>query len=148
MKNKTLIITFLSVAAFAAGCDRETGTSQQIEKVETKTTAAAQEMKDYTYAQKAEFVENMQNQLAAINRDLDQLSAKVEKAGDAAKAEAQPKLQALREKADQLAKQLDQARNVNESTWDSVKATSRKAYNELTEGFNEARQWVSDKIAP
>ena len=78
---------------------------------------------------------------------MDQLSAKIEKANDTAKAEAKPKLRALREKADQLGKQVDAARNATESTWDSVKAGSRKAYDEF-EGFNEARQWVSDKIAP
>jgi ElaB/YqjD/DUF883 family membrane-anchored ribosome-binding protein len=79
---------------------------------------------------------------------LDQLAAKIEKSSDAAKAEAKPKLQALREKADQLGKQLDEAKNATESTWDSVKAGSKKAYNELKDGFNQARQWVSDKIAP
>lgn len=54
----------------------------------------------------------------------------------------------LREKADPLGKQLDKARNATESTWDGVKAGSKKAYDELKEGFNQSRRWVSDKIAP
>ena len=29
-----------------------------------------------------------------------------------------------------------------------MKAASKKGYNELKDGFNQARQWVSDKIAP
>ena len=32
--------------------------------------------------------------------------------------------------------------------WDDVKAGSKKAYNELADGFQKARQWVGDKIAP
>jgi len=151
MKNKTLVITFLSIAAFAVGCNKEQKeqtTSQQIENVKTETKQAAQDMKDYTFAQKAEFVKQMQIQLDNLNQDLDQLAAKIDSSSDAVKAEAQPKLQALRDQAAQLNKQLDEARNATESTWDSVKAGFSKAYEATKDGFNQARQWVSDKIAP
>jgi ElaB/YqjD/DUF883 family membrane-anchored ribosome-binding protein len=148
MKNKTLIITFLSIAAFAVGCKKEQTTSQQIENVKTETKQAAQDMKDYTFAQKAEFVKQMQSQLDALNKDLDQLAAKIDSSSDAVKAEAKPKLQALRDQAAQLNKQLEDARNATESTWDSVKAGFQKAYDATKDGFNQARQWVSDKIAP
>ncbi len=148
MKNKTLVIILLSIAAFAVGCNKEQTTTQQIEKVKTETKQAAQDMKDYTFAQKAEFVAAMQVQLDALNKDLDQLSAKIESSSDAVKAEAKPKLQALRDQAAQLNKQLDDAKNATESTWDSVKAGFQKAYDATKDGFNQARQWVSDKIAP
>ena len=148
MKNKTWVITFFSIAAFAAGCDKQQTTSQQIETVKTETKQAAQDMKDYTFAQKDEFVKTMQGQLDALNKDLDQLAAKIESSSDAVKAEAKPKLQALRDQAAQLNKQLDDAKNATESTWDSVKAGCSKAYDATKDGFNQARQWVSDKIAP
>ena len=148
MKNKTLAITFLSIAAFAVGCNKEQTTSQQLENVKTETKQAAQDMKDYTFAQKDEFVKQMQIQLDALNKDLDQLAAKIDSSSDAVKAEAKPKLQALRDQAAQLNKQLDEARNATESTWDSVKAGFQKAYEATKDGFNQARQWVSDKIAP
>ena len=148
MKNKTLVITCLSIAAFAVGCNKEQTTSQQMDKVQTETKQAAQDMKDYTFAQKAEFVKTMQGQLDALNKDLDQLSAKIDSSNDAVKAEAKPKLQALRDQVAQLNKQLDDARNATESTWDSVKSGFSKAYDATKDGFNQARQWVSDKIAP
>jgi chromosome segregation ATPase len=148
MKNKTLVLSFLSAAAIVVGCDKEQTTSQQLDNAKAETKQAAQDMKDYTYAQKAAFVETMQTQLAALNRDLDQLSAKVEKANDTVKAEAQPKLQALRDQTAQLNKQLDDVKNATESTWDSVKGGFKKAYESSKDGFNQARQWVSDKIAP
>lgn len=147
MRHKTLLVAFVSVVAFTAGCDRES-TSQKLDKVQERTTDAAQDMGDYTFAQRAEFTEKMQIRLAEINRELDQLAVKIEKSSDVAKAEANLKLQVLREKADQLGKQLEEVRNTSESTWDSVKAGSKKAYNELKDGFNQARQWVSEKIAP
>jgi chromosome segregation ATPase len=152
MKNTTLVITVLSIAAFAVGCNKEQTpeqtTSQQIENVKTETKQAAQDMKDYTFAQKAEFVKTMQGQLDALNKDLDQLSAKIDSSSDAVKAEAKPKLQALRDQTAKLNTQLDEARNATESTWDSVKSGFSKAYDATKDGFNQARQWVSDKIAP
>jgi archaellum component FlaC len=148
MKRKRLLITFLSVVAFAVACKKEETASQQLDKVKTETKAAAREMKDYTFAQKAEFTENMQNQLAEINRELDQISAKIEKSSDPAKAEAKLKLQALREQVANLNKKLEEAKGATESTWDDVKASFKKGYNELKDGFQQARQWASEKIAP
>jgi len=148
MKNKTWVITFLTIAVFAVGCNKEQSTSQQIDKVLTETKAAAQDMKDFTFAQKAEFVAQMQGQLDALNKDLDQLSAKIDSSSDAVKAEAKPKLQALRDQTAKLNTQLDDAKNATESTWDSVKGGFSKAYDATKNGFNQTRQWVSDKIAP
>ena len=148
MKYTTLLLTILAAAAFTLGCDKTGTTAQQLDQVQAETKQAAQDLNDYTFAQKGEFTEAMRRQLAEINRDLDELSAKVEKSSDAAKAEAKPKLQALREQAAKLNQQLNETGNATESTWDSVKATSKKAYGELKEGFTQARQWASEKIAP
>jgi hypothetical protein len=148
MKNKILLIPFLSIAAFTMGCDKQQTTAQQIDKVQTETKQAAQDMKDYTFAQKAEFIKAMQTQLTTLNQDLDKLSAKINSSSDAVKVEAKPKLQALRDQAAQLNQQLADASNATESTWDSVKAGTQKAYTALANGVTEARQWVSDKIAP
>jgi chromosome segregation ATPase len=148
MKNKILIISFLATAVIAAGCDKEKTASEQIDKLKTETKASAQDLKDYTFAQKDEFTAKMQGQLTEINNGLDQLAAKIEKSSDAVKAEAKPKLQALRDEAAELNKQLDGVKNSTESTWDSVKAGTRKAYDALKDGFQQSRQWVSDKVAP
>jgi ABC-type transporter Mla subunit MlaD len=148
MKSKSLAITFLSAVVFAVGCDKEPSASEQMDKAKAETTAAAQDMKDYTFAQKTEFVAKMQGQLDALNKDLDQLSAKIETSSDAVKTDAKPKLQALRDQSAQLTRQLDNVRNATESTWDSVKATSQKAFDSLKDGFQQSRQWLSDKIAP
>lgn len=153
MQHKQLAVTFFALTVFAVGCDRSAEhdrqtTTEQIKNVQEKTETAAQEMQDYTYAQKNAFVEKMQAQMAEINRDLDQLAAKIDKANDTVKAEAQPKLQALRSQAAKLNEKLGEAKNANESTWDSVKAACKNGYGELKDGFQNARQWVSDKIAP
>ncbi len=148
MRNKTLLMTFLSAATLAAGCDKEKTTAQQMDTAKAEVKEAASDMKDYTFAQKDEFVKAMQAQLTKLNQDLDTLSAKIDSSSDAVKAEAKPKLQALRDQAAKLNTQLADAQNATESTWDSVKAGTKSAYDSVEKGFNDARQWVSDKIAP
>jgi hypothetical protein len=150
MKNTCLAITFFAVAAFAVGCkpSEDNSTAQQLDKAKTETKADARAMKDYAFAQKAEFVADMQVQVDALNKDLDALSAKIEKSSDAVKADAKPKLQALRDEAARMNKQLDDARSATESTWDSVKGSFKKGYDAMKADFQQARQWASDKIAP
>ena len=151
MKHNKLIIAFLAVAGVVVGCivgwHKEQTASEHLDKVKTETKAAAQDMKDYTFAQKTDFITKMQGQLDTLNKGLDQLAAKIEKSSETAKAEAKPKLQALRDQMAQLNKQLDNVRNSTESNWDSVKANSQKALDSLKEGFQQSRQWVSEKIA-
>ena len=148
MKRSLLLVTLLSAVSLVAGCDQQPTASQQIDKVQTETAQAAADMKNYTYAEKADFVKAMQDHLAALNADLDKLSAKIDSSSDAVKAEAKPKLQALRDQAAKLNDQLADAQNATESTWDSVKDGTKKAWTSLQTSFTEARQWVSDKIAP
>ena len=99
-------------------------------------------------APQVELVEKTQGQLAEINQDMDQISAKVEKSSNAAKAEAKPKLQALRDQAAKLNHLLDEAKNATESTWHDIKAGTKKACDGLKDGSQQAREWVSDRIAP
>ena len=126
MKNKAFFFTLLSIAAMAVGCNKEQTTSQQMDKVQTETTQAAQDMKDYTFAQKAEFVKTMQGQLDALNKDLDQLSAKIDSSSDAVKAEAKPKLQALRDQIAKLNQQLAMPRTPPSPPGTASKPDSRR----------------------
>jgi len=148
MNPKFSVLVFLSVAALVSGCNKEQTTSERIAEVKTETKATAMELKDYTFEHKAEFVAHTQTQVDALNKDLDELSVKIEKSTDAVKVEARPKLQALRDQVSQLNKHLDDVRNGTESTWESVKATTTKAFDSLKDGFQQSRQWLSDKLAP
>ena len=108
MKHMRLTVTFLALIAFTVGCKKEETTSQQLDHVGAKAEEAVQDMKDYTFAQKAEFTAKMQSQLTELNRELDQLGARIEKSSDAVKAEAKPKFQALRDQTAGLNKQLEE----------------------------------------
>ncbi len=148
MKQKLLLVTFLSVVAFTVGCNREQTASQQLDQLAADTKEAARDLKDYTFGQKGEYTSKMRTELAQMKSDLDALTIKVEGSSDAVKADAQPKLAALRVQTDELNEQLEKAENATESTWDSVKAGTRKSYDALKDGFQQSRQWISEKIAP
>jgi Tfp pilus assembly protein FimV len=137
----------LASLMFAVGCNKD-DTSKQLEKAQTDAKQAADEMKDYTYAQKDAFVKKMQVQLDALKKDLDTLSAKIESSSAQVKAEAKPKLEALRAQQGQLSAQFDKVKAASASTWESVKAGFNSAYDSSKDGFTKARQWVSEKIAP
>ena len=150
MKNHTFQITVIVFAAavFALSCNKKASTAKQLDVVQAKTAEAAREIKDYAYIQKDEFVLYMQLQLADLNRDLDQLAARIDRSSEAVKAEAQPKVAALRAQIAVLNQQLAQAQNASESSWDSAKSDFKRSYDASKSGFQQARQWLSEKIAP
>jgi len=148
MKNNTLLLTLLAATAFTVGCEKAPTASQQLDTMKAETKQAAADMKNYTFAQKDEFVKAMQAQLTTLNQDLDKLAAKIESSSDDVKAEAKPKLQALRDQAAKMSQQLADDQNATETTWESVKAATQKGYDAMAASFSDARQWVSDKIAP
>jgi leucyl aminopeptidase (aminopeptidase T) len=155
--KKTRVITSLLVAALAISCkpsgDKPVALSNEAtaprkESVQVATKEIVQDVQDYTFEKKTEFVAAMQSHLAEMNRDLDDLSVRIEKSSEAVKAEAKPRLAALREQATQWNKQIGEAGDATTSTWSVIKVDVEKTYAALKDGLAQSRQTVSDKIAP
>ena len=75
IKQTPLAIAFIAITAFAVACkpsedpsatETRKATAQQLDKVKKETKEASQAMKDYAYAQKAEFVTTVSNQLRNV----------------------------------------------------------------------------------
>ncbi len=160
MKPTQLVLGLFVVAAFAVtvGCQKESevptpdaasrDASIQRDKMKEETKEAIDATKDYAYAQKADYAAKVRAELAELNKELDQLSAKIEGSSASAKAEAKVKLQEVREKMARLGEKLDGVQSATESTWDEVKSGVKKGYDDVKDSFNQARQWLSEKIAP
>jgi hypothetical protein len=159
MRHTILVTTLLGAAALAVGCTSKEvkaavapkqaePSAVHLEKAKAESKQAAHEMRDYAYAEKAEFVVQMKKELVSIQDELDQLGAKVESAGGSAKADAKVKLAAVREKWAQAKKQVDRAETATASDWDDVKSGFKQSYVDLNDSFDKIRQWLSDKIAP
>src|ERR1051325_3357664 len=109
MKNITLILTGMIVCCL--GCNREPTATQQLEKIKTETKEASQQLKNYTFKERREFVAQMQVELDMINKNMDSLSVKMEHSSEAVRNEARPRYQQLKEQVAQLDQQLDRIRN-------------------------------------
>ncbi|MCC5806463.1 MAG: hypothetical protein JJU00_09070 [Opitutales bacterium] len=156
MKHTFWLIGPVAVAALAAGCkpadrsesDTQSSVSRQIEQVQTDTRDAAKELDAFTHAQKEAFIENLETRLARLDENINELSAKLATSSREVRAEAQPRIAALRAQSAHLHTQLDKVKDAGESNWESVKRGTSEAYTELRVGFNNTREWLSEKISP
>jgi peptidoglycan hydrolase CwlO-like protein len=146
MKHRHLVVTSLLVAALAAGCQSSTDRPAAGAEKQGESTRPVQSAEDFTYAQKDEFVEDMHDALTRIQSEVDRLTAKVAAARGAAKAEAEAKVQALREEANRVSQQLERAKTATEATWDDVSSGIKKSFGELEDSFRQTRQWLSDQL--
>jgi len=153
---RSLAVTaLLSAAVLAAGCSTSEAkptagvlTAEGTEQLQKETKEAVQAAKNYAYAVRAEFVKDMQEEVATINRAVQQLSDKIESSNSAAKADAKAKLVALRDKAAALNGELEKAKSASADACDQVKAGFKKSHEDLKESVAQARTWMSEKIAP
>ncbi len=148
MKVYLLPISLLAIGTLAIGCNKEPEPMVPIVQSAPASKEVVREVKDYSFAQKAEYTKSMSDQLAEIDRDLEQLGAKIEKSSDAVRAETKVKYQALRDQESMLKRKLEEAGDATETTWEAVKTSTKTAFDALKENFQQSRQWLSEKIAP
>jgi hypothetical protein len=152
-------IAILFVASVLFGCtprkeraesEPESGlaTEVQKDKAKTETKEAAQAIRDYSYAEKAEFVDKMKKELGEVEREMDRLSAKVDSSGSAAKTDAKQKLEAVRAQWTKAKEQLAQAESATQASWSDVRDAFKESYGTMHDSFDKTRQWLSDKIEP
>ena len=154
--KKIYIISALIAIIMAVGCSPSKDKAEaeneavvkQIDKTQDAAKDAAMDLKAYTYDRKNEFVDAMKKQVVALDTNIKELAAMIEKSSDQIKAEAEPKLAALREQSSLLSKQIAKIDQSTPSTWETIKAETQKAYGSLKDSLGTARQWVSDKIEP
>jgi len=158
MKSKIKYNTMgtLAIITLAAGCkpaERSSGDpdpeiSRQIQQVEESTREASDDLHTFTHDQKEAYIASLERRLAALNQNIDELSTRVENSSLAVQEEARPRIAELRTQSGLLHTQLENVKDSSASTWENVKSAASTAYDELKVGFNNTREWVSEKIAP
>jgi len=150
MKTKNLLA--LGIAALVAGCNQSSSNSSNDNNPAVAARAEASDKKgvevEFSYDKKNEFVSSLKSEMRDIEREMDKLSAKIANSTEKARADLAPKMERLKDKAKSVDIQVKRAETADESTWNEVKAASRKALDDAKEGFREAREWTAEKIAP
>ena len=145
MKTKFLNWIAVATVAFAGACSKNETTTSQTEK---GTDSSKKIEVEYSYNEKPRFVAKLKEELAEVNDELKRMGEKIAGSTDKPAEEAKPKFEQLKEKAKNLDVHIDKVENSTESTWEDVKAGSKKALEDVKSGFNEARAWAAEKIAP
>ncbi len=148
------IFTVLIATILAAGCspsaDKDETISQtvskQIDKTQDTAKDVAMDLKAYTFEKKADFMATMNKQQAGLEKQIQELSAKIDKSSEAVRTETKPKLAALREHSSQLSKQIGEIAKATPSTWDSIKAETEKVYISVKDAVVASGQWISEKV--
>ena len=142
MKHTVRIIGFLVFGVLATSCNKPTdedskaqsdqpGTAaMQREKAITATKEAAQSVRVYAYAERDEFID-------AANRELSDIQA-----------DAEARLEVVSDRWAAAKVQLDRAEAATEDSWEDVQSRYRAARSDLKRSFDDARQWLSERIEP
>ena len=153
------LLSALLIAGLSGGCSEPDGAptaapasgatpAGDFEHAKAQTKEATEAIADYAYAQKSEFVDRMAGELRDIEKELDELAAKVDQSSDEASSDAKARLQTAREKWTEAKQRLDQAERATESDWDEVMRSFDASWSALQDDVGKARRWLSDQIAP
>jgi hypothetical protein len=119
--KKTLpVMACAAITSLAAGCKPASvpssrTTAEELAKVKAEARRTNPEIKDRKLNQRTRFAANMHSELDEFHRSFGIPGAKIEKGGDAAKAEARIKLEDLREESRLAAEELDQTKSMTEN---------------------------------
>ena len=156
MRPRTTILPIvLSLAAVGlVGCGPDEAATQdgrsaeeERERAKTETKEAMEAVGDYAYAQKADFIADMETKLNELEVEIERLETRVAASGDV-KADAQTKLDEVRAKWAVTKTKLEAAEAASESNWDEFERDAKQAQEDLETSFDDTRQWMSDKLEP
>lgn len=122
------ILIALSVGTFAWA--EETSAS---ESKESATVSGEKENHE-------SFRRSMEEQLAKIGREIDQLKIEAEKASGRLRSRLDEDLKTLGQRRDELEKELKKMSESTGRKWDQMKENLEKAFVELKKGFENARE--------
>ena len=100
--------------------------------------ASFQSAMGYTYDKKEEFVAKANDDLAAMDQKIQNLSDKAASASDAAKANLQSDMQDLKAKRATLDQKLTDVKNSTADNWDSAKSAFENGYDDVKTALKNA----------
>jgi hypothetical protein len=160
MKHRVRIIGLLVFGVLATSCNKpkdedskaqsdQPGTAAtQREKAITATKEAAQSVRVYAYAERDEFIDAANRELSDIQAEMERLRRVIDRSSGATRADAEARLKVVSDRWAAAKAQLDSAEAATEASWEDVQSRYRAARGDLKRSFDDARQWLSERIEP
>ena len=145
MRKATLfaaLVVLLSLVSF--GCQsqdnvpEERAVERQQEEVVREAKKTTQEAKQAVTVSKTEFKQEVETQLNALERDINQLEAKAAEVAEANRGEFNEMINELNEKKAAANGQLEQLESASSDAWEEVKSGVMEAVNELQNTYDRA----------
>ncbi len=105
-----------------------------------------QATKDYAYDNKDAFVAGASADLNTLDQKINEMADKSATASDSVKADAETRIQELRDERNSLGKKLDGVKNATEADWNDSKAGFQKSYGNVKDSLKQDWQWLHDKL--
>jgi len=116
--------------------------SNALENMKESVQSAA----DYTFDKKNAFTAKASSDLDALDQNIKELGDKAATGTDSIKADAQVRLQELRDKRMALQQKLDDVKNATATNWNEAKANFQQSYDDMKASVKAAWQWLNDKL--
>jgi len=121
----------------AVAADTKPGVSGEDVKKETKE--AVDTTKEYTVQQKEEFQKKMRAELDRMQKQIDHLKAKANRAKKEAQAELNHAVEELQEQKDAAGKKLKELESATGKAWGDLKSGLNATMEELEKSYKRAR---------
>lgn len=128
----------------------EVAAKKKLEAAEAEVTAAreaakiaAQDLEDFGYERRAEYLARVKRELNDSEIELNQLAR-----SGAAKADSEGRILTVRGRWTTAKEKLDAAGLASEATWSDAKKAIKQSRNDLKDAMATTRQWLSDQIEP
>lgn len=130
-----VIVLSFTVSAFAS----------KKEEVKQKTAEAAAAVVDYSKEQKEQFQKEMEDNLAAINKEIAELKSHVSDVSGEAQKELNEKITALESKQSELSQRLAKLKKSSGKAWSEMKSGVTKAWDALSGSYKKAKAEFKDE---
>ena len=134
MKLNLTIAASVVALLLTTACDKNEASARGSASVGEKGVEVNVSMKE-----RDDWVSKMKGQLNDMNAEIQRLS----KDGS---AEAKVKAESLKDKSKNLNVEIDKAQNATSETWNDIKSSSKKAMDDVKDGFRDAKDWAADKL--
>ena len=133
----------LSLLFFLVSCGGDSTEKTGAEDVKKETKEAVEAVQDYASEKKADFEEQIRQQLDALKQDIAQLESKVEAMGQDAQEGMEEQLAALKEQRQNLQAKLEQLQDAGNDTWQELKKESSQAMEDLKQSYEDLQPSTS-----